>query len=49
MEETQELQAKIARYRRTMRSVFDPDVVRRLEQMIEAAQQRLAEVEVERA
>ncbi len=45
MDERQELQAKIARYRRSLRAVFDPDVLRRLEQMIEAAKKRLDEVE----
>jgi len=45
MDEAQQLQAKIARYRRSLRAVFDPDVVRRLGQMIEIAEKRLAEIE----
>jgi predicted nucleic acid-binding Zn-ribbon protein len=45
MDEAQQLQAKIARYRRTLRAVFDPDVLRRLGQMIEIAEKRLAEIE----
>ena len=45
MEEAQELHVKIARYRRTQRAVFDPDVLRRLGQMIETAEKRLAEIE----
>jgi hypothetical protein len=45
MDEAQELQAKIARYRRTRRAVFHPDVLRRLGQMIEIAEKRLAEIE----
>jgi hypothetical protein len=44
-DEKQELKANIARYQRTRRAVFDPDVLRRLEQMIEVAKKRLAEVE----
>lgn len=45
MDEVQQLEAKIARYRRTRRAVFDPDVLRRLGQMIEIAEKRLAEIE----
>jgi len=45
VDETKQLQAAIARYRRTLRAVFDPDVLRRVEQMIEAAEKRLAQVE----
>jgi predicted nucleic acid-binding Zn-ribbon protein len=45
MDEERQLQAKIARYRRTQRAVFDPDVLRRLGQMIETAEKRLAEIE----
>lgn len=45
MDEAQELQVKIARYRRTLRAVFDPDVLRRLGQMIETSEKRLAEIE----
>jgi hypothetical protein len=45
MDEVQELQAKIARYRRTRRAVFHPDVLHRLGQMIEIAEKRLAEIE----
>ena len=45
MDEAQQLQAKIARYRRSLRAVFDPDVLRRLGQMIEIAEKRLAEIE----
>lgn len=45
MDEAQQLQTKIARYRRTRRAVFDPDVLRRLGQMIEMAEKRLAEIE----
>jgi hypothetical protein len=44
MDEGQELTAKIARYRRSLRAVFDPDVLRRLGQMIETAEKRLAEI-----
>jgi predicted nucleic acid-binding Zn-ribbon protein len=43
-EEEQELKDKIARYRRSLRAVFDPDVLRRLGQMIETAQKRLDEI-----
>jgi len=45
MDESQQLQAKIARYRRTQRAVFDPDVLRRLGEMIDTAKKRLAEIE----
>jgi predicted nucleic acid-binding Zn-ribbon protein len=45
VDEVQQLQAKIARYRRTRRAIFDPDVLRRLGQMIEIAEKRLAEIE----
>ena len=45
MDEVQQLQAKIARYRRSLRAVFDPDVLRRLGQMIEIAEKRLSEIE----
>ena len=45
MDEAQQLQVKIERYRRTLRAVFDPDVLRRLGQMIETAEKRLAEIE----
>jgi predicted nucleic acid-binding Zn-ribbon protein len=45
MDEAQELQVKIARYRRTLRAVFDPDVLQRLGQMIKTAEKRLAELE----
>lgn len=45
MDEAQELHVKLARYRRTRRAVFDPDILRRLAQMIETAEKRLAEIE----
>jgi predicted nucleic acid-binding Zn-ribbon protein len=45
VDEAQQLQVKIARYRRTLRAVFDPDVLRRLGQMIDTAEKRLAEIE----
>ena len=45
MDERQVLKAKIERYRRSLRAVFDPDVLQRLEQMIEVAQKRLEEVD----
>jgi predicted nucleic acid-binding Zn-ribbon protein len=45
MDEAQELQIRIARYRRTLRAVFDPDVLRRLGQMIETAEKRLVEIQ----
>jgi len=45
VDEAQQLQVKIARYRRTQRAVFDPDVLRRLGQMIDTAEKRLAEIE----
>ena len=45
MDEAQQLQVNIARYRRTLRAVFDPDVLWRLRQMIEIAEKRLADIE----
>jgi hypothetical protein len=45
MDEAQQLRAEIARYRRSLRAVFDPDVVQHLRQMIEAAEKRLEEIE----
>jgi hypothetical protein len=45
VDEAQQLQVKFARYRRTLRAVFDPDVLRRLGQMIDTAEKRLAEIE----
>jgi predicted nucleic acid-binding Zn-ribbon protein len=45
VDEAQQLQVKIARYRRTLRAVSDPDVLRRLGQMIDTAEKRLAEIE----
>ena len=45
MGEAQQLRANIARYRRTLRAVFDPDILRRVGQMIEIAEKRLGEIE----
>ena len=45
MDEARQLPANIVRYRRTLRAVFDPDVLRRLRQMIEIAEKRLADIE----
>jgi hypothetical protein len=45
MEEAERLRVNIARYRRTLRIVFDPQVVRRVEEMITAAEDRLGEIE----
>jgi len=45
MDEARQLQAKIERYNRSLRAVFDPDVLRRLRQMIETAEKRLEQIE----
>jgi hypothetical protein len=45
MEEERQLRADIAGYRRTLRIVFDPDVKRRIEEMIKMAEDRLREIE----
>ena len=45
LDEAHQLQANIARYRRTLGAFFDPDVVWRLRQMIEIAEKRLADIE----
>jgi hypothetical protein len=45
MDEAQQLRVDIARYRRSQKAVFHPDILRRLEQMIEIAEKRLAEIQ----
>jgi hypothetical protein len=45
MEEERRLRADIARYRRTLRIIFDPEVTRRIEEMIKTAEDRLREIE----
>lgn len=45
MKEDERLRADIARYRRTLRIIFDPDVARRIEEMIKLAEDRLREIE----
>jgi hypothetical protein len=45
MDEAEKLRIDIARYRRTLRIVFDPEAVRRVTEMIKVAEERLSELE----